>query len=91
MVALFKRFASIITVPAVLLMIYWTGRLILDFNTLHEGEGWGVLFVLPMILLSIILLGIGMAIRYFIKNAGGRLAIEILLFLIILLSVSEYF
>ena len=87
----FRRFASIITVPAVLLIIYHLGLLVFDYNRISSGEGWGVLAVLATLFLLTIVLGIGMVIRYFIRNTGGRLSIELLLFLIILLiAIQNY-
>ena len=76
-----KPFASLLTVPATLLILYHLAFLIFDYSTLARGEGWGVVYVFGALFWLIVILIVGVVIRKFIKSTRLKWIIESIIFL----------
>lgn len=85
---IFRKFASILTIPAVLLIIYHIYLLATDYQVLSKGEGWGVVYVFGALIWLVVILFIGIVIRKNIKSKKTKLALDITLFLLLLLTAS---
>ena len=82
------KYASLLTVPAVLLIIYHLYLLATDYQALSKGEGWGVVSVFGALIWLLVILFFGIVIRKNIKSKKTKLALEITLFLILLMTAS---
>ena len=84
-----KRYASIITVPAALLILYFLFKAIFQFSLFKDEEGWGILVAMVAIPALIITLIIGIVIRELVKSSVTKILIEIILFALLSYMISQ--
>ena len=83
----FKKHLSPLTVTGALLIIAHIFMLLVNYQELARGEGWGVVYVVGVLFWSCIMIGVGLLIKLIFKNKISGIIIDSLVLLVVIISV----